>query len=325
MGAPDFRDESMLRVISIGVAAENKLRDSPDVEVTISEQLTFINGEIKSDYKTDTARGVDASGNAFEVSVNMANTVVATWLGDGTNRITSPDVRRGDRVEILQYGEVDKFFWRARPIPGQSVRKLETVTQAYSNTRNEEDNTPNAENSWFSEVNTHEKVWTAIKTNKNDGEPFAYTQQVNAKEGNMVVGADDAGNYMQINSKDTLLEIANAANSFIHWDKGKLILEADEIILNGRKSLSVTTPKASYKEDAVTIKSNTWNADVGTTTWKGTFNINGSVNVEGGSGFTCNSTASFMGDISHQGVGIGKNHRHMVIREGQDTNIVSAG
>lgn len=310
MAPPDFRDQSMLRVISVGVAAENKLRNSAEVEVVISEQLTFINGELKSDFKTDVAKGVDSKGKPFEVSVNMANTVNAEWLGDGTNRITPPDLRRGDSVEILQYGEVDKFYWRAKPIPGQSVRKLETVTQTYSNTRDENDNKPTAANSWYSEVNTHDKIWTSIQTNKNDGEDFAYTQQVNAKEGNFVVAADDAGNYIQLNSKEQLLEFANALNSYIHLDKGKLILEADEVIINGRKSIAITAPKAT-----VTITNTKWAGEIG---------LNGGMAVEGGTGFNCKSAAKFTGDIRHMGVGIGKDHKHRVIKEGQDTNIVTA-
>ncbi len=319
MANPDFRDQSLLRVISVGVAAENKERNASICEVVISEQSTFINGEIKSDFKTDTASGVDAYGNAFTVTVNTANSVTAEWLGDGTNRVTAPDLRRGDRLEVLQYGEVDRFFWRARPMPGQSVRKLETVIQSYSNTRDEEDNVQSAKNSWYSEVNTHDKVWTTVQTNKNDGEPYAYTQQVDAKSGNMVLGADDVGNFVQLNSRDTLIEIQNAMNSFMHLDNGKLILEADEIIINGRKSFTVKTPKATYNEDNVTIKSSTWNANIGDTKWAGNINLNGSMNVEGGGGFNCSSTAKFTGDISHNGVNIGHLHTHMVVKEGRDS------
>lgn len=324
MAAPDFRDQSLLRVISVGVAAENKLRDSRDVEIVLSEQQTFVNGELRSDFSTQTAKGVDAYDNPFEVSVNMCNTVRATWFGDGTNRITPPDLRRGDRVEILQYGEVDKFYWRARPVPGQSARKLETVTHFYSNTRDENDNTPTAENSWHSEVNTHDKVWTTVKTNKNDGEAFAYTQQFNAKEGVAVVAADDAGNYMQVNSKDSIIELENAHGTFIHLDKGKCIISADEVIILAKDKFQTTTTTANHESKQSTYKSATWGVEVANTAWKGNIGMTGGITVEGGGSFKVDSTADFNGDIRHNGVGIGKDHTHFVNGIQTDTAVVTA-
>lgn len=324
MAAPEFRDQSLLRVISIGVAAENKSPGSDTVEVVLSEQQTFINGEIRSDFKTDTAKGVDSLGNPWQVSVNMANTVTASWFGDGTNRITSPDIRRGDPIEILQYAEVDTFYWRAIPTPGKSVRKLETVTHFYSNTQDEGDNTPTAENSWHSEVNTHKKVWTTVKTNKNDGEAFAYTQQFDAKNGNAVLGADDDGNYVQMNSKDGIIEIANAVGSFIHLDKGKIILSADEVIIKAKSKFQTTTTEATHNSTSSEYTSTSWNVSVSETTWKGNIGMTGGISVEGGGSFKVNSPADFMGDIKHKGVAIGKDHKHFVNGLQTDTNIVTA-
>lgn len=316
MATPDFRDQSLLRVISVGVAAENKALNSPEVEVVLSEQQSFINGEIKSDFKTDTAKGVDAYGNPFEVSVNMANTVLATWFGDGTNRATPPDLRRGDPVEILQYAEVDKFYWRARPIPGTSTRKLETVTHFFSNTQDENDNSPSAKNSWFQEVSTHNKTWTT-KTNKNDGEAFEYTQQIDAKNGNVVLAADDVGNYVQMNSKDGVIELANAEGSFIHIDKGKIVLNADQIIVQAKSKLQLLTTAAE-------MKASTFDVTIGNTTWKGNIGLTGGITVEGGGSFTVQSSADFNGDIKHMGVAIGKDHTHFVNGIQTDTAIVTA-
>lgn len=318
MATPDFRDQSLLRVISVGVAAENKLLNSRVVEVVLSEQQSFINGEIKSDFKTETAKGVDAYGNPFEVTVNLANTVSATWFGDGTNRATPPDLRRGDRVEILQYAEVDKFYWRARPLPGTSTRKLETVTHFFSNTQDESDNTPSAANSWFQEVSTHNKTWTT-KTNKNDGEAYEYTQQIDAKNGNVVLSADDVGNYVQMNSKDSIIELVNAMGSFLHLDQGKAHLNADNIVFTAKSKIQIQCGGSS-----ISITPGAMDVNVAATTWKGNIGLTGAITVEGGGSFTVNSSADFQGDIKHKGVDVGKDHTHFVNGIQTDTAIVTA-
>jgi hypothetical protein len=317
MASIPMRDLSLLRVISVGTVAENKELDSDKVEIVLSEQRSFLDGEIKSDFSSDTAKGVDASGKAFEVTVHMCNTINAEWIGDGTNRISAPDVRRGDRVEVLQYAEVDRFFWRALPTTGSSVRKLETVVHAYSNTQDENDNSPTAANSWHSEVNTHSKVWTLAKTNKNDGEAYAYIQQIDAKAGNVVLSADDVGNYVQMNSKDSHIEIANASGSQVSVNKRVITLSADTIILDAKKMIQMNSASAEVK-----IAETNW---TGNTKMTGNLSMTGGISVEGGGSFTVNSNADFQSGINHQGVDIGKDHKHQVYGTNSISGIVVAG
>ena len=79
--------------------------------------------------------------NAIEMhnrfAIQTTNAIRAEWLGDSTNRITPPDVRRGEKVQIFQYSNVDKYYWQTITQPGVNVRKKETIVEAISNTTDE--------------------------------------------------------------------------------------------------------------------------------------------------------------------------------------------
>lgn len=300
MSVHDLRDHSLFRMVSLGVVAENKLRSSDVIEVTLQEIHPFINGEIRADITTDTVSGVNSMDHSFSVSVNMSNTVTAKWKGDGTNRITPPDVRRGDVVEVWQYGEVNIYYWTIRSNPGvKNVRKLETVTNAYSNTRDENDNTPTAENSWFDEVNTHDKLWTLAKTNKKDGEPFAYVVQINAKDG-VIVMADDAGNYFQMDSKEQRLELVNSHGSSFDLHKGKLTIKCEDLEIDASNSITTKTKTATHTTNTTTYKASNWNVQVSQTAWQGNIGQTGNFSGSGGS-MTYTGVSTFTGATTFNG------------------------
>ncbi len=106
----DSKSESAYRLISIGYVAENKLRTEHTVEISLTELSPMLNGELKSNVDTINFDGLDAKGNPYAGQVNISNTIMATWKGGLGNRISSPDVRRGDRVEIYQFGNTDKYY-----------------------------------------------------------------------------------------------------------------------------------------------------------------------------------------------------------------------
>ena len=121
---------SKLRFYSIGVVASNKALSSNVIEVTPIEELPMLDGEIDSNTTNETAKGVDASGKNYQSSVTMGNSIQAEWLRLGSaNRMTSPDVRRGESVIIYQFGDADKYYWNTLKNDSQ-LRKLETVVYA---------------------------------------------------------------------------------------------------------------------------------------------------------------------------------------------------
>lgn len=232
-----FRGEdvflSKMRFYSIGIVAENKKLSSNEIEVTPTEELPFLDGELTSKGSAYTGSAQDAAGRHYQTSVKAHVSIKATWLRFGdANRLTSPDVRRGEAVMIFQFGDADKYYWITLK-QDSNLRKLETVIWAISATRDEAAAT-DADHSYYLEVSSHTKL-IHLHTSKADGEPFAYDIQINTKSGYILI-TDDAGNFISLDSSERRLEMKNSDGSHFDMDKTRLtVTTTDSITLNTKK------------------------------------------------------------------------------------------
>jgi len=216
---------SKLQVYGIGIVAANKPLSSKLIEVTPIEDLTMLDGEITDNMVDVTAKGKDTAGGAYESNVSTTVTVTAEWLPVGmSNRVTPPDVRRGEHVVLYRFADVDKYYWTTL-LYDMKLRKLETVIYAFSNTRNE-DVDGSADTTYFLEVSTHKKL-IHLHTSKSDGEPFVYDLQLNTADG-VFTFQDDIGNYIQLDSKNVRIEIKNADGSIVDLDRRVINIHAPE-------------------------------------------------------------------------------------------------
>ena len=282
-------NESMLKPISVGYVAVNKLRNTVEVEVILAEINPFVSGEIVDGIETVSVDGVGPDGAAQSFTIKTSNTIRATWMGDSTNRISAPDVRRGDKVQILQYGNVDKFYWQTVTEPGINIRKKETIIEAISNTTDEKQTELNPGNSWFKEFSTHDKK-ISIVTNKSDGEKWAFTLQLDVGSGNLVV-ADDTGMFIQMNSEDESIELGTTSGGLVKLVKKVLTMELDD--------WKVTSKSATF--------------DIGDTTW------NGSVKYNAGT-YTYNGQATFKAGVFDNNKSIGIDHKHGNVKSGDNNS-----
>lgn len=216
---------SKLEFYSVGIVAKNKDLSSKEIEVTPIEDLPFANGELTDNTNTETTTAKDAGGSSYTSKVNSTNTVKAVWLPIGQpNRLTAPDVRRGENVMLYKYSDHDKYYW-VTLTEDTKLRKLETVVYGFSGTT-DESSSPNADNMYYLEVSTHRKL-IHLHTSKANGELFNYDVQINGAEGFIQV-QDNDGNYFTINSKDTIVELANADGSKLSLDKKVINLNAPD-------------------------------------------------------------------------------------------------
>jgi len=237
---------SKLRFYSIGIVAANKRLKSKEIEVHPTEELPMMDGELDDQRETHQAAGEDSSGQSYQSNVKMANSIKATWLPFGSSqRITAPDVRRGESVMIYQFGDADKYYWVTLK-QDNHLRRLETVIWAFSATK-QEISQLSAENSYFLEVSTHTKTVT-FHTSQADGEPFGYDIQINAKEGRIEI-RDTAGNLILMDSRNTQLRMENSVGAFLDITKQIATLTtADKITLNTQSMVlnnTTTTVNAS--------------------------------------------------------------------------------
>jgi len=208
---------SQFQIYSIGFASQNKPLDSDNLYIVPIEVTPFGDGEVDAREEDFEGEGKDRFDQDYTVKVSHNNSIEATWLRIGhTNRRTSPDVRRGERVMIYRHSDSGEFFWDSMGMDDH-LRRKETVIYSWSDTEDESKDATAPENCYSLEICTHTKQAT-FRTVKADGEPFAYTLQFNTGDG-VVVLTDDVGNHIQLDSAETKITVMNKDGSYTHWDK----------------------------------------------------------------------------------------------------------
>jgi hypothetical protein len=297
-------ETSRLRIYSIGVVAENKklttTDGSPDpmVMVTPIEQMTMLDGEIKSEPLSPEATGTDGSGANYTSKVTVDNAVQAKWFPMATNRMTPPDVRRGERVLLWQYGDTDTFYWTELGWDDH-LRKLETVRYSFSGTADESVDPTKPENCYFLEVSTHTGLIT-LKTSKVNKELCAYVLQLNTITGVFII-ADDIGNNMHLDSKNTLIEFTNANGTTIQLDKSKIFAHADDTItFDAGNAIYLKAPLIQFDCKNFFVNSSLNNFKTPTSRFSGDVTIGGALTVTGAGTF--NGACHFAQPITASGI-----------------------
>lgn len=280
---------------SYGMVAMNKPLDTNTIEVWAAEITPMVDGEVADNVEEYQAKGVDALGKSFNVKADTTKTIEAKWLPFGeSNRLTSPDVRRGEPVMIWQFADDNEsFFWTT--VSNIDLRRLETVIFAISASP-KEDEKPTSENTYYIEASSHKGAIT-IHTSQANGEPFAFDVQINAKDGNVVI-KDNIGNYISMDSKENHLEMTNADTSTVSVNKKEILIFAPDKItmkskdidilasnhtnVHSEKSMDTKTGNMTTTNDTWDIKSET--THTGNLTENGMFALNGNMTTAGGNG-----------------------------------------
>lgn len=307
----DNSTESNWRKISKAYAGENLELGSKDLEVYIPEFSGFTDGEITSDLVPINTDGEDHEGTPYAVEVLTSNTIAATWRQNGSNRITPPDIRRGEAVDIWQYGTVDKFYWSPSG-DTDNLRRLETVTWAFSNTQDEDTEELDENNSYNFQVSTHQKV-VSFNTSNSDGEPYTHHIQIDTKNGNMHY-RDSKGNYIQVEAESNRIIMENASGS-------KADVHGEDISITAPNNINLKCTNLNIEAQSITETVSTKSTEASTISETATskdiqspVNVTGNVSVTGGMGVSGNSTVrgniESHGTLTNNGKDVGSTHRH---------------
>lgn len=260
--------QSKLHMYSIGIVATNKPLSTDEIEVLPIEVSTMVDGELSDNRETLSASAQDNNGSAYSVEVQTANTIKAKWIHMGRgNRLTPPDVRRGDPVVIWRFGDTDQYFWETRDDLG--LRRLETVIWRFSATKDEKA-VLSAENSYMIEMSTHKKM-LHIHTSQANGEYCGWDIQLNTDEG-FLQFEDTKGNSILMNAKENQIELQNADNSFFNMIGRDLFIKTDNLIDIKTKTMNVTATDITTKSTTNKLTTDTNDIDAKTMTTKATTN-----------------------------------------------------
>ena len=269
-------EESGLKIYSFGYAAENLAAKSHMLEVFPVEQLGFVDGELTADREVTEDSGIDADGNPYTVKVESSNSLKARWLQWGTNRLTPPNIRRGEPIIIYKFGDNDEYYW-VSPGMGDFLRRYETAIFAFSNTSDESTEELTIDNTYSVEFNTHNKTITLRTSIDKTGkikEPFAYTFQFNCADG-VVELTDDQGNMFQLDSAERRIWMQNSDGSKLGIDKKDGFFSVPNTWTGTCRDLKIKASN-SYTVNSKTISFNGSKMDVNAnTSFKGSLDSNG--------------------------------------------------
>lgn len=258
---------SALTFFSVGYVTVNKARDSRKIQALPVESASGTDGEVTHNPVESILKGVDKEGNAYEVKGTATRDLECDWLPHEDNRATPPDVRRGELVGIYRLANTSQYFWRCMGFRN-GLRALEHVVLAFGAS-------PSVSGSGmdFSKCYTMTfSPWDGhitIQTTKANKEPYAYTFQINTKEG-LIGMQDDVGNYFELNSKDTRLKLQNADKSFVQIQKQMIDLSAAQSIkfTVGGTVMELTPSAITTQTQTTTMKSSQFNIETSTGTVK---------------------------------------------------------
>ena len=243
--------QTSLIPVSIGTAAENKPLTSTQLNVVAHELLPALDGYLSVNPETVTGEGKRPDGSDYQTSVQSDVVITATWLPYGSNRVTPPDIRRGERVMLYRVADTDQYYWRDLGLDA-SFRRLESVIFAWNANPSIADSGFDPDNAYYFEVSTHNKSIT-MGTSKANGEPFAYTLQFDTAEGSVTL-SDDIGTFVQLNSAEKQIVLMNAAQSYFNMhDKNLSISVLGDIDIKAGKSIKMESGTSTEHKAGTTF------------------------------------------------------------------------
>ena len=227
---------SSLKLYAVGTVAEDLIVGNKAIKVQLHEIMNNIDGEVGNDNNIST-NVKSSDGKVYSVNMNSSGTVPAIWLKNNSNRVTPPNVRKGEKVEVWRVGDTDKYYWKTMG-DELDLRKLEHVKWVFVNTKVEGETKIDDSNSYSFTVSTLNK-FCKLHTAANDGEFTTFDIELDTKEGIIDIH-DGRGNTIKLTSKEDgfLLDLKN---------------KVDIIAAN---TVNVVTKDATVKADTLTIITN---------------------------------------------------------------------
>lgn len=210
--------KASLRRFCRGIVVEDKASDSNLVKVWPYEILPILDGVVSAElveYKND---GINHDAIKWEKIVKTGHWLECEWLDNETNRVTSPDLKRREKVTIWRMADSHKYYWT---VDGREdhLRRLEHIVHAYSDVppTTLEDVELTGDNTYTHVISTRDgKIhW---RTSKANGEEFLYDLVIDTAN-NFAMLTDDTLNRFSIDSTEKIVRMENADGAFLEMNK----------------------------------------------------------------------------------------------------------
>lgn len=290
-----------LNSLGWGTVAENAIVGKEDqILVFLNEQFPNSSGQLEVNPEIFTTSGNDSKGKHYTIRQNTESTITATFLNRDTNRITAPQVQKGERVLVYQFDNDKTYYWEPANLDNHK-RVQEAVVHAYAAKKptDGKDLVPTTpENSYTTTVDGINGLIEQRMTEAN-GEVSPWLTQYDAKNGNMVI-TDQKGNIIQINTKETTIEIVNADRSHIQLKRDVInIYSENQLNIEVSNEINIQTKTLNIKCDTYNHECSTYNHKADKVVW------NANTVEMSGSEFTLNyPTINLVGQVNAGGLSV---------------------
>lgn len=226
-----------------GVVVEDKPEGTPVIEVYPKEFLYNANGSVDNTTDEIVINRSDSSGKTKTDKMSGKTSIPARWFGlSSSNRVSSPDVCKGESVVIIRYGTNDDYFWE--PITTEIVKRgRETVCYLFKNDDTGAEVKADGSNSYSLTFSTRHKFVNLHLAN-NDGEPVGYDVNFNTKQG-IFSFQDTRNNLINLNSPADYLKVN--INKQVDVNTKILNVNTEETNIVASKKLTILTPDMNVK------------------------------------------------------------------------------
>ena len=209
----------------VGVVLEDKNDGSKNILVHLQEEFPTAEGDISPLHTNTEYSGVDMHGVAYKHVLQSNTGIKAIWK-ETPNRLTAPDVRAGQQVDIYQVGDGDMFYWEELGRT-KNLKRAERALYGWNASGADitADDSVTDHNHYTMDVNAKGGNITLL-TSKNNGEYCGYTIQLDTKNGHVLI-SDDIGNVFNLDSKKSNLLMQSAKG-------GTVSIKGPDVILQGK-------------------------------------------------------------------------------------------
>lgn len=244
---------SELKPYSLAIVTRDKAQDDVYIEAQPIERT--------SDYTGDIDKSIDEKVTVSNANGVITNTIIsktvkirAKWLAMGaSNRITPPNVKKGETVLIYRYSNTDRYYW-VTIYNELDLRTTERIVYMISN--KSKPGKANLKQAYYFIADSINK-FIKFFTNADNGEHTTYDLEIDTKKG-MLIFTDGKGNYYQldsdkqnstrnINNNDTLtvghdqlLTITNNQTNNVGVNRTTEIGTDDKLTIGGNQTVNIT-------------------------------------------------------------------------------------
>lgn len=257
--------------MKIGIVAENSIIGSENEIVVVPiEEIPNVKGKLESIPHEIQTSGVDKNGVSYQDNIITTSTVTALWGGGEANRITAPQLRKGDRVELFQQDGQNTYYWR---VLNQQMnnRHRESVVFAYA--AKSKDTEKDIVKSDHTNCYTHTVDATMqqieFRMSMDNGEKCAWLFQMDANHGVLTL-TDQFGNVIDIDHVKTTIRLENRDKSQVILNKKTInIIAPDTINIKAGDTINMQAKTINVKCDTKNLSASNVKYDI-----SGQFTVN---------------------------------------------------